>query len=302
MIIGAMGDLHFRKSSPKLRLDNYPETLYRKWEWVLKEARRLKVEYMLLPGDVFDSHDAPYATVLYLLRTMKRSRLDFGVVWGQHDQRYHSTKKDNTPLGILTDTVADALGTIPVVFTEADESEIHIYGMSWGEPLPKIQSSKAYNVLCCHKHIYADAEGWEGEDAVESTEYLRSSLFDLIVAGDNHKQFVQKHKRKRLINAGSLGRSSVDQGNHFPAFYVIDTETREVTRVAIPTEPTGDVFDMNEYQSQKERKDELEQFTASLKTGKRISLNFKKNVMAALEANDEILSADAKKIILEVMA
>lgn len=302
MILGAMGDLHHRKTSPKLRTDNYPDTLRRKWEWALKEAKRLGVEYMLLPGDIYDSHDAPYALVVYLLRSMKRSKLEFGVVWGQHDQRYHSTKKNNTPLGVLSNTAADALGATPLVFVEDDDSEIHLYGMSWGEPLPIIQDHNAYNILCCHKHIYAVAEGWEGEDAVEALKYLKSSPFDLIVSGDNHKQFVRTHKQKWLVNAGSLGRSKVDQVDHFPAFYVIDTKERKVTRVEIPHDPVDVVFNMEEYQHQKERKNELEQFTSSLKAGKRISLNFKKNVMDALEENKKALSKDTKDIILEVMS
>ena len=124
MILGAMGDLHHRKTSPKLRTDNYPDTLRRKWEWALKEAKKRSVEYMLLPGDIYDSHDAPYALVVYLLRSMKRSKLEFGVVWGQHDQRYHSTKKNNTPLGVLSNTAVDALGATPLVFVEDDDSEM----------------------------------------------------------------------------------------------------------------------------------------------------------------------------------
>ena len=302
MILGAMGDLHHRKTSPKLRIDNYPETLKRKWEWALKEARKRGVEYMLLPGDVYDSHDAPYASVIYLLKSIQKSKLSFGVVWGQHDQRYHTTKKNNTPLGVLTNTAVDALGSRPEAFLEDDGSLTHIYGMSWGEPEPKIQDHSAFNVLCCHKHVYAKAEGWEGEDAVESLTMLKRTPFDLIVSGDNHKQFIQTYRKKWIINAGSLGRAKVDQVDHFPAFYIIDTILRKVERVEIPHEPIDAVFNMEEYQNQKERKTELEKFTTSLKAGKRISLNFKKNVMDALEENGDTLSEKTKEIILEVMS
>lgn len=302
MILGAMGDLHHRKTSPKLRVDNYPETLKRKWEWALKEARRRGVEYMLLPGDIYDSHDAPYALVIYLLRSMKKSGLEFGVVWGQHDQRYHTTKKNNTPLGILTHTAVDALGNRVVAFSEDDGSQTHIYGMSWGEPQPEICDHSAFNVLCCHKHVYAKAEGWEGEDAVESLTMLKRTPFDLIVSGDNHKQFIQTYRKKWIVNAGSLGRTSVDQVDHFPAFYIIDTLARKVERVEIPHERIEAVFNMEEYQNQKERKNELEKFTTSLKAGKRLSLNFKKNVMDALEENGDALSEKTKEIILEVMS
>lgn len=301
MIIAAMGDLHHRKNSPKLRLDNYPETLRGKWEWALKEARKRGAEYVLLPGDVYDSHEAPYASVIYLLRSMKRSRLNFGVVWGQHDQRYHTTKRNNTPLGVLTNTGVDALGPTPQVFSEDDGSEVHVYGMSWGESLPEIQDPDAYNILCCHKHIYCDAEGWESADAAEALPFLKSSKFDLIVSGDNHKQFTQKHRTKFLINAGSLGRAAVDQINLRPAFYVIDTSIRSVERVEIPHEPIESVFNMEEYQHQKDRKNEMELFTTSLKIGKRISLNFRKNVMDALEDNANELSKETKDIIREVM-
>ena len=49
------GDWHLTDKTPRNRIDDYPKTQHRKISWMIGEAIRHRCEYILQPGDMFDS-------------------------------------------------------------------------------------------------------------------------------------------------------------------------------------------------------------------------------------------------------
>ena len=300
MIIAAVGDVHLRATNPESRKDDYPLALRQKLKWCLRTAHEAKADLFVFPGDVYDHHTAPYSLVTALIQiTQRYSEMTFGVVWGQHDERFHTTKKKNTPLGAVCASGLESLSKDPLVF-EGDDQTVAVYGMSWGEEMPKPEAG-SYNVLVCHKHVMDSPAGWEDESAILAKDFLRTTTFDLIISGDNHKQFELSKKRRHLINPGSLGRSSIDQVAHKPALYIIDTKAGTWERFEVPHAPAEDVFDAASHETKKEVAKRLELFAASIKTESGVTLDFRKNVYASLEANAGTIPEGAAEIIKEVM-
>ncbi len=52
------GDWHIRNTSPKRRLDDYWVTVRKKIDFIYSLASEEKCDFILQPGDFFDSHKA----------------------------------------------------------------------------------------------------------------------------------------------------------------------------------------------------------------------------------------------------
>ena len=163
------------------------------------------------PGDFFDSFRTPdyvKAWVIDLLNKYKDIPVLF--VWGQHDQRFHSRDVRNTPLGVLQATgLCFPLSNEPFSF-----SNIDIYGSSWEEPIPTIKEKDKvkFNILVMHRMVIHSEKLWEGQiDYVKGENFLKKWNYDLVVSGDNHQSFCCEFLHQKLINCGSLMRTSITQ-------------------------------------------------------------------------------------------
>ena len=65
----------------------------------------------------------------------------------------------------------------------------------------------------------------------------------MIVAGDNHRNFVVDHNGQILINAGSMIRTTTAQTDHYPRVYVYDTNKLDIVEeIFIPIKPAKEVL------------------------------------------------------------
>lgn len=67
MRIGMLGDLHLRESIPRGRTDNYSNTLFDKFEFILKTCKKNNIEILIQPGDFFESSTEQNTTIISLL-------------------------------------------------------------------------------------------------------------------------------------------------------------------------------------------------------------------------------------------
>lgn len=54
-----------------------------------------------------------------------------------------------------------------------------------------------------------------------------------IVTGDNHKPFVVRHKGRVLVNCGSMMRTTVDQADYQPVFWLWTMQRNRLQQVRI---------------------------------------------------------------------
>lgn len=300
-----MGDPHVDTRNPENRIDNYFETQWKKFDWAYELAHLENCGIVLIPGDFFNSHRANDFLMQHYINLLRywSDTLTTLTIFGQHDMRYHSSDRLNTPLWVLHSARAlTVLQEDPISIKDPNGQEVIFRGCSWGEDIPDIELPReAYNVLLIHRMIIRDEKLWEGqEDFTYGNHLLRTTKFDLIVSGDNHETFSISNENRMLINPGSIMRSRIDQKFHRPCVYIVDTEKGVMDQRYFPIKPIGEVMDLEKAEEKKERNEKLDVFIKSLSTGVKIEgLNFTKNLMRKIQSSE--LERGVVEILEEVM-
>jgi len=282
----ATGDWHLRYKSPKYRTDDYFESQVKKVGQILKIAEDNNCDFILQPGDFFDSADTPDFVIQYYINLLKEYEIPVYSVFGQHDLRYHSSKIENTPLAIMK--ASEVVDIVDQDFTDRVGVPMFLYTCHWGQDIPDIVRTKngdsayAIHILLIHKMIIEE-KLWEGQtDYIKAKSLLKRYDFDIIVSGDNHNSFFVQHENKALINCGSLMRSSISQIDHKPCVYLVNIERqdREIVyvfdKIFLDIEPSENVFDIKQHDKEEKRSKELDLFVEGLNSSdeKSIKVNF----------------------------
>jgi predicted phosphodiesterase len=264
------------EKQPRSRLDDCVKEQESKIKFILSKTRELGASAILQPGDFCDSWKHPDK---FKTRFMKifRDAPQIIVVSGQHDQRYHTSDIENTPLGVLSEAL-----NFKLLQSNSDihkiNSQVFVYGAGWGQDIPKV-TTKGFNILLTHRMVIMD-KIWEGQEHYDvAGSLLRRHKFDLIVSGDNHKSFHYKHQDRWLINCGSLMRTRIDQVDHEPCIWSFDTETRKAKQIHIPIKPFDEIMNIEMATKEKERNEKLDKLAESMKNRSRITgLNFRQRI------------------------
>jgi len=279
-----------------MRLDeSYFETQAEKVKWLIKKAEEEGAEAILQPGDFFDSPDVPLFVIQYYVNLLLESNMDVFTVFGQHDLRYHSKKKENTPLAVLL-----AAGVAILPYSGATGDKWDIYGASWGEEVPEVKNKKMVNVLLMHKMIVKE-KIWEGQEEYVYAKHLFRKYpdYDLIVAGDNHESFLVRSGDRYVVNCGSLMRSRVDQRDHKPCCYIYDAERKTLEQFEVPIQKADRILDLKAAKREKKRDERLEAFIGGLSDIEDLGLNFLSNLDDAMGRSK--LGQGVRQIISEVV-
>jgi hypothetical protein len=121
----------------------------------------------------------------------------------------------------------------------------------------------------------------------------RTKDYNLVVTGDNHEPFVHG----KVVNCGSMIRSSVAQFNHRPRVYLCQiANPHEKQAVYIPMDASVKVIDMEKKEAEKSASEEVETFVRSL-VGEEwdVGLSFKKNLRKCM--NENKLSKQVKELV-----
>lgn len=307
MKIGIFGDLHVTDMRPRNRTDkNYLETISEKITWSCLNPLKY-CKYVMFPGDVFDSFRANDFLKQYFVPILRTIIEDpdncikmFLAIYGQHDLRFHNSNRLNTPLRVVeTSNVVELLGKEPFVAEFATD----IYGMNWGEEIPKIENPDNLNILVAHMMVIKDDKLWEKQEGhTMARVLLRKTGFDLIITGDNHQFFTDALGDRYLLNMGSLMRSKIDQIHHTPSVAVYDTEDKSFHVEEIPVKPYEEVFRVEEALQEKEKSENLEAFIEKLEqtdTENIEGLDFRKNLYQWVEENKDTEEQGVLDIIEE---
>jgi len=297
----ASGDWHITNVKPEKRLDkDYFQTVMSKLKVLFETAQQMKCDFILQGGDFFDSHKANDFLKRHMIKTLKHYGIKVITCFGQHDLRFHSSDIRNTPLGVLqaAGVIQIAPNWEPIMF-----EDVHVYGASWFEDIPEeLYNKNVFNVLITHRMVLEE-KLWDGQTEGEfGNKLLRTSPFDLIVSGDNHQHFTFKTGRRHLVNCGSLIRTRIDQFSHRPAFYIFDTETRDLQMEYIAVEQPENIFDLTKAETEKEENEVLLAFVERLKKNVKLEgLDFSKNIKTYMEEHMEEIDHGTKRILKEVL-
>jgi DNA repair exonuclease SbcCD nuclease subunit len=288
------GDWHYTNKTPISRIDDYPNALKNKIVYIFDTAYEQNVDIIIQPGDLTDSPFIDYSNYIDLFNLIDGNSRNIPIysVYGQHDLTYRN--KGNTPL----DALHHSIHNFQMDFGCVQYENIDMYGVSYGEAIPEIANPTEFNILIIHKMIlYKKGEDWQdGYDI--STDFLSKNKFDLIISGDNHQSFMIEKigpKKRFLFNCGSLMRSTIEQIDHKPCFYIFNTDTRKYEKFMIPIQPWQKCFDLEKKVKEDENDEKMKAYISGLKTHKSLGLNFVDNLIQYMEKNK--VGSDIQTII-----
>jgi len=220
-----INDAHIRGSSPKSRMDDYPETLYKKFCELGTFIKENEVEAILNGGDLFDTPDPSTSIVNRYVKLFSSWNIPMYSVVGSHDKfGYNDTTINRTALGTLR-----AAGITELISTPQNIGPgCSVAGISHSYTLDEDpendyyykKDSDDYLIQLCHGMIT------EGPFFGKYTLYnqIRTDA-DLVICGHYHPGFGPfNNNGSTVVNIGSMGRTEHTLRRFPPGFIFIDTD------------------------------------------------------------------------------
>jgi exonuclease SbcD len=226
------GDLHYRGSNPRARMDNFQAALDAKlWE-VLDIADRRNVNATVIAGDIFDTPTPSYSVFAALARVLRASGGPILTVPGNHDIFGHNlTTLDRTAYGAMSKDWMDIIWDLCGEHMECPKERMLIRGSGYdadtdvkidGYTVP--QNVREYAlpqdfdvfVLVAHGMALTSAPGFELRHTLLSAIATHPDAPDILIVGHEHIGFGAKWYPRGdgtemlAINPGALCRLSAN--------------------------------------------------------------------------------------------
>ena len=288
-------DLHLRATTPRARIDEFETSMWSKVEEILDFADE---EHLtpVIAGDIFEVPKSPYWITNRLMHLI--GNREVYATAGQHDLPNHLwANLEQSALGNMQ-AAGFFKGMIGSHYLQEQDTALHFY--PWGSTLGSLpedyKSQAKYHVAICHQLTYQGTTNMKG--ASKASSMLRKMAgFDLVVIGDNHKAFIEEDDGRYLISPGSMMRSSADQMDHVPGFWLWEPGEEPERCEFDCMLPAEEVLTREHIEKDKERKDRLDSFVATVNTEYALEICFESNLQEHLAANE--VSKDVRTIIQE---
>lgn len=295
MKIVMYADQHFRSDKPEARLDDYQNTQDKLIDWLDTE---FKDHIHICAGDVVHRARERKDQIGFALYLASKLHPFYGVA-GNHDLLYHSMDLiDKTTLGVLerAGVYKPLSHENPLVLKDDSYLEtVYVHGFHYGEEIqhaPKLRSG--VRIAVYHGMVTQTEEPFL--KGITAPQLLKEfPEYDIILTGDNHKQFIVVDGDRAVINPGSLKRDNADQADHVPRVFVFDPTNKTMTAVDVPTD--DDVLDRTHLEIVEQRNERLEHLTEKFTEARSITLDFHENVINYLAEND--VDDDVELTVLE---
>ena len=280
------GDWHLREDTPTCRVDDFQQTQWAKLNEVWTIAEEYSCTAILLAGDVTDRPRPSIALLYRIISELRKAPCDIYSIAGNHDLPGHALSAlPQSAYGILAHLgLLRHIGT-PVRFEAQIGTDVLVSGTSWGVPCADSHHT-AYpgwrKIAVIHEMVLARPGGYiEGAAAAQKATDLGG--FDFVLAGHNHTPFYFPKRKGRagILSPGPLTRQNAAEIDRTPSVYVLDTETMELTTVPLTVVPGA--CSRQHLDAVTAKDERISRFVDSLEQSQVISLDFRENLMRALE-------------------
>jgi len=308
------GDLHFRGTNPRARLDDFQEALSAKLLETIHLARDHKADCIIIPGDVFDGPSTSWGVVADLIQILRVSPCPVLTIHGNHDIfGGNPATKHRTPYGLLSkigflwdveDSEFDGEGVLITGhgFTVETDTEA---GMRQFSPRTGINGVCGIHVV--HSMLLDRDPGFDMRHTLISE--VKTSA-QVIISGHEHTGFgiVRRESDGVLfINPGALCRLSahVVEIERTVQVALLTVENGQATAELIPLKsarPGHEVLSREHIEAAAERESRIEEFLKLLASeGEAKFLEVREIVedIAARENLPEAIKAEALRRIGE---
>jgi hypothetical protein len=156
-----------------------------------------------------------------------------------------------------------------------EHGNVHIYGASWSQEIPKPIDPNAINILAVHDHI-SDRALFPNHRFKHPKAFLKEHRdYRVIICADIHRKFKIRLRRRRkgghllrwIVNCGPMVRLKATEYNfeHQPGFYVFNSTNLSLIWKKIPSEPAEEVLTTAHLESEKDVKVRMARITESIK-------------------------------------
>jgi len=287
-------DWHIRSDTPICRTDNFFDTLEKKIDFILDLQKEHKCP-ILEAGDIGHKPQWPNWLLEWAINKFKGQEII--AICGQHDLPNHRLDLfEKSGTGVLT--AAGVIQTMGILLSEdkiigchlPSKSIIKKYGLHitpfpYGMEMKSLGWGKKYEmpdmpmIAMTHQMIIENKPLWPGQEAPKGNSLLKKfPEYDLILSGDNHNSFVAEYQGRKLVNPGSLMRTTADQENHKPRVYLWYAETNTVEAIYLPIEKN--VISRTHIDVAKERENRNQAFIERVNNDVEIKLSYENNIEA----------------------
>lgn len=269
---------------PRCRIDDFFGAMDRKWTEILDTGKKNDCP-IIIAGDL-GRRPLNRGWPTWLLEWFIRKSLNFGVeihlTPGQHDLPGHNIERwPESGIGVLHQ--AGALNVHAKEITQFDDIRIHWFPYGSGLDEDEVGMT-TINIAVAHMMVIKGKPLWPGQEAPKAVGLLKKyPMYDLILTGDNHQQFVAKHEGRILVNPGSMMRTTADQVEHTPAVYLWYRDKNVVKPHYLRIEE--DVIDRSHIDDDKEANEMMRSYVDTLKSNYDAGLSYEDNMEEHLKLN-----------------
>jgi exonuclease SbcD len=311
------GDIHYRGTNPRARLDNFQEALSAKLLETIHLARDHKADCIIIPGDVFDGPSTSWGVVADLIQILKSAPCPVLSIHGNHDiYGQNPATRHRTPYGLLS-----KIGFLwDVEESEFNGSEnVIVTGCGFdtntdtktpegkAQFSPRIWVDGAFQIHVVHSMLLDKQPGFDMRHTLISE--VKTSA-QVIISGHEHTGFgiVRRESDRMLfVNPGALCRLSahVAEIERPVQVALLTVENGQATAELIPLKsarPGHEVLSREHIESAAERESRIDEFLKLLASeGEAKFLEVREIVedIAARENLPEAIKAEALRRIGE---
>jgi DNA repair exonuclease SbcCD nuclease subunit len=264
--------------------------------------RKIQDKYnipLLVSGDIFDK----WKPSPELLKLCIEILPEMVVIPGQHDLPRHSIGLyHQSGLGVL-----EAAGVATVLKNPKGEDyypdkdwgndKWFVTGYPFGSEPRLFDGRTARRSICMiHELVAYTKQPFPNAGAEKARGVLgRLEGYDVVLSGDNHQQFVLKHRNRLLVNPGCIFRANASLVDHIPKIYLWYSKDNTIEEVPIPIE--DGVIIRDHIEKENERNNKRSVYIEKMKNDYSVGLKFKDNLTQHMVENKT--SKPVKEIVWE---
>ena len=268
------GDIHYRGTNPRARLDNFQEAISAKLLEVMFLARDYKADCIIIPGDVFDGPSTSWGVVADLIQILKSAPCPVLSIHGNHDIfGGNPATKHRTPYGLLSKIgflwdveESEFNGSENVIVTgcgfDTNTDTKTPEGMQ--QFSPRIWVDGAFQIHVVHSMLLDKQPGFDMRHTLISE--VKTSA-QVIISGHEHTGFgiVRREDGVLFINPGALCRLSahVAEMERPVQVSLLTVENGQATAELIPLKsarPGHEILSREHIKAAAERESRIDEF------------------------------------------
>ena len=243
-----VGDTHFDSSTPRSRIDDYPQTTLDKLEDILSKALSLEVKTIIFAGDFFSK---TYCSLTYInsmistLSKFQKEGIDLYTIVGNHDILYNRMDTlDRTPLKTLF--LSGTLKPLDSITIKGDSTtpDVFIKGFDFPDDITglEVKLPNTYNICVAHKFLESP---FSVKDSITS-DMVDTFGYNMWLLGHDHMQYpIGKIGETIVVRPGSLMRATADNYHltrEVAIAYIIISDKVAAKYLKIDTKPSEEVY------------------------------------------------------------